>query len=164
VVEGRGHEFGGVALLCLGVLLAMSVYLGVAGPLGRALDAALSALIGAGRFMMPILVVAAGIAFMKRAEVQHRVRLTVGWSVVAISMLGLMHIVWGSGQTEFDVDALERAGGWIGWLVAQPLSELTTRLAAAIVLLAVWKNNGLAQVLGEDLGSGEVLFRKVQAD
>jgi hypothetical protein len=31
-------------------------------------------------------------------------------------------------------------------------------------LLAVWKTNGLAQVLGEDLGSGEVLLGKVQAD
>ena len=137
VVEGRGHEFGGIALMCLGVLLAMSVYIGVAGPLGRALEAALAALIGVGRYLMPILVFIAGIAFIKRAEVQHRVRLTVGWSVVAISALGLVHIVWGAGQTEFDVDSLERAGGWIGWLVAQPLSELTTRLAAAVVLIAV---------------------------
>lgn len=137
VVEGRGHEFGGVALMCLGVLLAMSVYLGVAGPLGRALEAALAALIGVGRYLMPVLVFIAGVAFIKRAEVQHRVRLTVGWSVVAISLLGLVHIVWGAGQTEFDVDSLERAGGWIGWLVAQPLSELTTRLAAAVVLIAV---------------------------
>jgi S-DNA-T family DNA segregation ATPase FtsK/SpoIIIE len=137
VVEGRGHEFGGVALLCLSVLLAMSVYFGIAGPLGRALEAALAALIGVGRFLMPVLVGAAGVAYIKRAEVQHRVRLTVGWSVVAVSALGLVHIVWGTGQTEFDVDALERAGGWFGWLVAQPLSELTTRLAAAVVLVAV---------------------------
>jgi S-DNA-T family DNA segregation ATPase FtsK/SpoIIIE len=137
VVEGRGHEFGGVALMCLGVLLAMSVYLGIAGPLGRALDTALSALIGVGRFLMPVLVFAAGVAYIKRAEVQHRVRLTVGWSVVAVAMLGLVHIVWGAGQTELNLDALERAGGWLGWLVAQPLSELTTRLAAAVVLVAV---------------------------
>jgi hypothetical protein len=59
VVEGRGPEFGGVALLCLGVLLAMSVYLGVAGPLGRALDTAVSILSVVGRFAIPILVVAA---------------------------------------------------------------------------------------------------------
>ena len=159
VVEGRGHEFGGVALLCFGVLLAMSVYFGIAGPLGRALDAALSALIGVGRFVMPLLVVAAGIAFIKRAEVQHRVRLTVGWSVVAISLLGLVHIVWGAGQTELDVDALERAGGWVGWLVAQPLSELTTRLAAAIVLLAVL----FCGVLVITASTPAELFRRMRA-
>lgn len=159
VVEGRGHEFGGVALLCFGVLLAMSVYLGVAGPLGRALDTALSALIGVGRFVMPLLVIAAGIAFIKRAEVQHRVRLTVGWTVVAISLLGIVHIIWGVGQTELDVDALERAGGWIGWLVAQPLSELTTRLAAAIVLLAVL----FCGVLVITASTPAELFRRVRA-
>jgi hypothetical protein len=31
-------------------------------------------------------------------------------------------------------------------------------------LLAMWQTYGLAQVLGEDLGSGQVLLRKVQAD
>lgn len=159
VVEGRGHEFGGVALLCLGVLLAMSVYVGIAGPLGRALDAALSALLGVGRFVMPLLVVAAGIAFIKRAEVHHRVRLTVGWSVVAIATLGIVHIVWGAGQAEFDINALERAGGWVGWLVAQPLSELTTRLAAAVVLLAVM----FCGVLVITASTPVELYRKVRA-
>ena len=35
VLAGRGHEFGGVALICFGILLSMSIYVEFAGPLGR---------------------------------------------------------------------------------------------------------------------------------
>jgi hypothetical protein len=38
VLAGRGHEFGGVALICFGILLSMSIYVEFAGPLGRLLD------------------------------------------------------------------------------------------------------------------------------
>ena len=75
---GRGHEFGGIALVCLGVLLTFSIYINIAGPLGRFFDSSLSSLIGVARFVVPWICVAAGIAFIKRAEVQHRVRLAFG--------------------------------------------------------------------------------------
>ena len=137
ILAGRGHEFGGVALICLGVLLVMSVFFEMAGPLGRLLDTTLSSLVGVGRFLTPFMAVGFGVAFIKRAEVQHRVRLSVGLSVIAWSLLGIIHIIWGTGSVEADVDALSRAGGWFGWLAGQPLSDVTTRLAATVILLAV---------------------------
>jgi len=137
ILRGRGHEFGGVALVCLGILLAMSVFAEMAGPLGRLLDTALSSLVGIGRFLSPLMAVGFGIAFIKRAEVHHRVRLSLGLAVIALSLLGIIHIVWGTGSVVVDVDVLSRAGGWLGWLAGQPLSDLTTRLAATVILLAV---------------------------
>ena len=137
IVAGRGHEFGGVALVCLGVLLVMSVFFEMAGPLGRLLDTSLSSLVGVGRFLTPFMAIGFGVAFIKRAEVQHRVRLAVGLSIIALSLLGIIHIIWGTGSVEADVDALSRAGGWFGWLAGQPLSDVTTRLAATVILLAV---------------------------
>ncbi len=137
IVAGRGNEFGGVALICLGVLLVMSVFFEMAGPLGRLLDTSLSSLVGVGRFLTPFMAVGFGVAFIKRAEVQHRVRLTVGLSIIALAVLGIIHIIWGTGSVEADVDALSRAGGWFGWLAGQPLSDVTTRLAATVILLAV---------------------------
>jgi S-DNA-T family DNA segregation ATPase FtsK/SpoIIIE len=137
IVAGRGHEFGGVALVCLGVLLVMSVFFEMAGPLGRLLDTSLSSLVGVGRFLTPFMAVGFGVAFIKRAEVQHRVRLSVGLSIIALALLGIIHIIWGTGSVEADVDALARAGGWLGWLAGQPLSDVTTRLAATVILLAV---------------------------
>ena len=137
IMRGRGHEFGGVALVCLGILLAMSVYAEMAGPLGRLLDTTLSSLIGVARFLTPFMAVGFGVAFVKRAEVQHRVRLSLGLAVIATSILGIVHIVWGSSAGDTDLDSMSRSGGWLGWLAGQPLSNVTTRLAATVILLGI---------------------------
>lgn len=136
-IAGRGHEFGGIALVCLGILLAFSIYIDIAGPLGRGLNSSLSWLIGIGRFTLPVASIAAGIAFIKRTEVQHRVRLVFGWSIVWVSVLGLVHIVWGVNDIQANLDALARAGGWIGALAGEPLRGLLSGIGAAVVLLAV---------------------------
>ncbi len=136
VLAGRGHEFGGIALVCLGVLLTFSIYINVAGPLGRFFANSLSSLIGVGRFVVPAICIATGIAFVRRAEVQHRVRLAFGWGIVWVSILGLVHILFGVNEIHADVDALSGAGGWLGWFVAEPLHSAITRVGATVVLLA----------------------------
>ncbi len=132
---GRGHEFGGIALVCLGVLLMFSIYVNVAGPLGRFFDNSLSSLIGVARFVVPWICIAAGIAFVKRAEVHHRVRLAFGWGIVWVSILGLVHILFGVNDVQAEVDALSSAGGWLGWFVAEPLRGVITGVGATVVLL-----------------------------
>lgn len=136
-IAGRGHEFGGIALICMGVLLSFSIYVTIAGPLGRGLNSSLSWLIGVGRFVLPVVCIAAGAAFIRRTEVQHRVRLAFGWSIVWVSILGLIHIVWGANDIHADLGALARAGGWLGALVGEPLRGLLSGIGATVVLLAV---------------------------
>ncbi|MEO8364019.1 MAG: DNA translocase FtsK [Ilumatobacteraceae bacterium] len=136
-LSGRGHEFGGIALICLGVLLCFSIYVNIAGPLGRGLDSSLSWLIGVGRFVLPVVCIAAGVAFIRRTEVQHRVRLAFGWSVVWVGILGLIHLIWGSNEIHANLDSLARAGGWLGALAGEPLRSLLSGIGATVVLLAV---------------------------
>ncbi|MHB1091144.1 MAG: FtsK/SpoIIIE family DNA translocase [Ilumatobacteraceae bacterium] len=136
-IAGRGHEFGGIALICMGVLLSFSIYVTIAGPLGQGLNSSLSWLIGVGRFVLPVVCIVAGVAFIKRTEVQHRVRLAIGWSIVWVSILGLIHIVWGANDIHADLGALARAGGWLGALVGEPLRSLLSGIGASVVLLAV---------------------------
>ena len=112
-----------------------SIYVNVAGPLGRFFDNSLSSLIGVARFVVPWICVAAGIAFVRRAEVQHRVRLAFGWGIVWVSILGLVHILFGVNDVQADVDALSNAGGWLGWFVAEPLRGAITGVGATVVLL-----------------------------
>lgn len=136
-IAGRGHEFGGIALICLGILLSFSIYVNIAGPLGRGLNSSLSWLIGVGRFVLPVVCIAAGLAFIKRTEVQHRVRLAFGWSIIWVSLLGLIHIVWGANDIHANLDALARSGGWLGALAGEPLRSLLSGIGATVVLLAV---------------------------
>jgi S-DNA-T family DNA segregation ATPase FtsK/SpoIIIE len=137
VLAGRGHEFGGIALICLGILLSMSIYVEFAGPLGHLLDTTFSSLLGVGRFVLPIVIIAAGFASINKMSVQHRVRLACGWSVFCVGVLAIIHIIWGTSLSKTGNESVSGTGGWLGWTVGEPLQSLMGSFAAVIVLIAV---------------------------
>lgn len=159
ILEGRGHEFGGIGLVFLGILLFMSVYAGMAGPVGRGLNALLSSTIGVGRFVIPVLVIGAGVAFIKRTEVQHRVRLAFGWTVLTVAVLSEIHILKGGGSIHAQVNALSGAGGWMGWLIGEPLRQSIGGIATTILLLGSMLG-GVLLITGNTLPE---LFRRISA-
>ena len=159
VLEGRGHEFGGIALVCLGILLFMSVYANIAGPVGRGLNTLLSSTIGVGRFVIPVLVIGAGVAFIQRTEVQHRVRLAFGWAVFSIAVLSEVHILKGGGSINAEMNALSSAGGWIGWLIGEPLRQSIGGIATTILLLGSMLG-GVLLITGNTLPE---LYRRISA-
>ena len=159
VLEGRGHEFGGVALICFGILLSMSIYVEFAGPLGRLLDTTFSSLLGVGRFVLPIVIVAAGFASINRKSLQHRVRLACGWTVLCVGILAVIHIIWGTSFGDLDNDAVSRTGGWFGWIVGEPLQSLMGSFAAVIVLIAIM----FCSVLLITANSPAQLYRRIKA-
>ena len=113
----------------------MSVYAHIAGPVGRGLNTLLSWTIGIGRYVIPILVIGAGVAFIKRTEVQHRVRLAFGWTVLSTEVLSEVHILKGGGSIHAEMNALSSAGGWMGWLIGEPLRQSIGGIATTILLL-----------------------------
>ncbi len=113
----------------------MSVYADVAGTLGEALESALSSLIGAGRFAAPVLVLWTGISMVRGSDPGNRIRSGLGWLLLGTTALGMVHVVWGA--VEPTAESLARSGGWVGWLAGQPLTEVSSRLASTVVLLAV---------------------------
>ncbi|TRZ72411.1 MAG: DNA translocase FtsK [Actinobacteria bacterium] len=159
ILEGRGHEFGGIGLVFLGILLFMSVYARMAGPVGRGLNALLSSTIGVGRFIIPVLVIGAGVAFIKRTEVQHRVRLAFGWTVLSTAVLSEIHILKGGGSIHAQVNALSGAGGWMGWLIGEPLRQSIGGIATTILLLGSMLG-GVLLITGNTLPE---LFRRISA-
>lgn len=159
VLEGRGHEFGGIALVCLGILLFMSVYANIAGPVGRGLNTLLSWTIGVGRFVIPVLVIGAGVAFIQRTEVQHRVRLAFGWAVFFTAVLSEIHILKGGGSINAEIHALSSAGGWMGWLIGEPLRQSIGGIATTILLLGSMLG-GVLLITGNTLPE---LYRRISA-
>ena len=159
VLEDRGHEFGGIALVCLGILLFMSVYANIAGPVGRGLNTVLSSTIGLGRFVIPVLVIGAGVAFIQRTEVQHRVRLAFGWAVFSTAVLSEIHILKGGGSINAEINALSSAGGWMGWLIGEPLRQSIGGIATTILLLGSMLG-GVLLITGNTLPE---LYRRISA-
>jgi DNA segregation ATPase FtsK/SpoIIIE, S-DNA-T family len=136
-IAGREHEFVGIGFIVVGVLLALAMYLGVAGPVGDAVDDGLAWVMGLGRYVAPIALAGIGAALIHRGKAESRTRLLAGWAIVVVAILGLLHVAYGPDSLTGDLDDFGDAGGWLGALLGQPLQALIGTAGAVVVLLAI---------------------------
>ena len=134
ILAERAGELFGMLFVVMGVLLSLSVYVSVVGPVGRGLDTGLRWTVGLGRYVLPVVCLGLGVALLKRVSIEHRVRLTFGWLVVSIALLGVLHVFLAANALEISLGALEGAGGWLGWLVGEPLESSLSPVGAVVIL------------------------------
>ncbi|HSP28443.1 MAG TPA: hypothetical protein VLN74_07830, partial [Ilumatobacteraceae bacterium] len=89
-VGGREHEFVGLGLIGLAILLALAVYMDLAGPLGRGIETLAGWLFGLGRYAVPVVLVAIGVSFLRKGRSSSPFQLVVGWSMMSLAVLGLL--------------------------------------------------------------------------
>jgi DNA segregation ATPase FtsK/SpoIIIE, S-DNA-T family len=135
-VEGREHEYIGIGLIALGILLALAIYLNVAGPLGRGIETLFGWLAGIARFFVPAALVAVGVALVGRGKSVSPMRLVIGWALIAASVLGLLHLLGGPNGLS-DLDEVSDGGGILGAAVAEPLQALLATAGAVVVFIAL---------------------------
>ncbi len=135
-VEGREHEFIGIGLIVGGLLLALATFLNLAGPLGHGARTVLAWLFGFGLIAVPIVLIAVGVSLVRKGRSVSPMRLIIGWSLVALATLGLLH-VFGGPQSFTDFDELDDAGGLLGAIVGEPLEALLATGGAAVLLIGV---------------------------
>ena len=135
-IDGRQSEFSAIAFILLGIIVGLAVYLRLAGPVGRGADTALGCLLGLGRYALPPIFIAVGIAHLRADETPNRMKLALGWGGVVLASLGILHVTKGP-DAFTGVDALGGAGGWLGALLGQTLGSAVGAIAAVIVLIAV---------------------------
>lgn len=135
-ISGRESELAAIALFVLGLLIGLAVYAKLAGPVGRGADTALGAVIGLGRYLLPVVVVTIGVVLLRDENAPGRAKLSLGWGGLGVAVLGVVHIARGpDGYT--GVDDLGGAGGWIGALIGQTLQALLGSIGAVLVLVAI---------------------------
>ncbi len=141
-ITGRETELAAIASFVIGVLIALAVYVELAGPVGRGADAVLGAIIGIGRYALPVVAITIGVVLLRDDDAPGRTKMTLGWGGLVVAVLGVVHI--GRGPDGYTgVDELGGAGGWIGAVVGQTLRALIGPIGAVLVLVAL----GLAATL-----------------
>ncbi len=136
-VGGREHEFIGIGLIGLAIVIGLAVYLDLAGPLGRGIETLMGWLVGYGRYALPLVLVAVAVSFLRRGHSASPIQLAIGWTVVSLSALGLLQVFLGPEKISDGASEVVDAGGYVGALVGAPLEALLAPAGAAVVLVGL---------------------------
>ena len=148
--DGHQADVWGLCLIALGLLSALGLYVGLAGPVGDGLRVAFGAVLGVARIAAPVALIVAGVALIagpSRSDSgasanggsasDRLVRLAVGGFLAFLALAGMLHLTRGRPAWGEPLDNFIDAGGVLGYGVGAPLRFLLSDWGASLVLIAV---------------------------
>ncbi|PIP25407.1 MAG: hypothetical protein COX32_03765, partial [Candidatus Moranbacteria bacterium CG23_combo_of_CG06-09_8_20_14_all_41_28] len=107
---------------------------------GEWLNTGLGLLLGFGKWLFPLLLIIAGLMFLKRRKttLADAVKFT-GLLLAFFSILGFFHLYSGENTKELlKVASLGEGGGYVGFGFAYVLMSFTGKIAGTIILMALF--------------------------
>ncbi|MFI9009653.1 DNA translocase FtsK [Actinosynnema sp. NPDC053489] len=141
---GRGkeldpaHRRDGLALvlISLAVIAAAGVWWQAGGPVGQWVDVAVRSSVGGPAVIVPVLLLAVGVALMRTdPNPEARPRLVIGSILVMVGFLGMFHL---AGGLPMDPVARRDAGGALGYLAGGFLAQGLTPWVAGPLLVLIF--------------------------
>lgn len=132
-VFSRHADAWGLVLIGLAAVIGASVWMDVAGPVGHAIAQACHWVIGAGALILPVVLVSLAIALMLNVQTPPSVRrrVALGLSIIAVAMMGMVHIFAGNPA---DWETRRIAGGAIGAILGGALNAAFSAYVAVPLL------------------------------
>ena len=137
VWERHTRDLWILLLVVIGAFSALAEA-GALGPVGRGISKGLAVAFGVGRFALPIMLIALGVALVAgKIEVE---RTRVAWAIALglISVCGIGHLAGGRPPLQHaTTKEFAHAGGWLGALIGGGLDKAIGIAGALVVLLAL---------------------------
>ena len=126
-------------ILLLAVIGAIVEWFNPNDPVAIALDAyTFGGLFGRVAFALPVIMLLFAIwLFRHPSSVHDNGRIGIGTAILLTTISGLCHIFGGQPQPTDGIEALARAGGILGWVLAAPLVSLGTPVLATPIVITV---------------------------
>jgi S-DNA-T family DNA segregation ATPase FtsK/SpoIIIE len=144
VLDEHRADVWGLGAIVVGLLVAGSVWVSIAGPVGDAIDDTLALAIGLIRVVVPVALVGLGVLLVRGDDPDHeegdnddadRVdRMLLGSALLLISIAGLLHVIRDRPGIDAPVSELGAAGGVLGMATGGPLHSLAAVWGAVLVL------------------------------
>ncbi|WP_436890649.1 DNA translocase FtsK [Nocardiopsis dassonvillei] len=134
------RDGAGLLLLAAGVLVAAAVWWESDGPLPEYTRLVVVGAFGTFSPILPLLFLPLAIRLMRTpgtAKEGDAGRLFIGTSAILLGLLGLIHIANGIPQPSEGLEALQEAGGLIGFVASGPLSAVITPWLTGVLLALV---------------------------
>jgi S-DNA-T family DNA segregation ATPase FtsK/SpoIIIE len=156
---GHRRDGLGLVLIVLAVVVAAGVWWAAGGPVGAWVTSALAAAVGQAAVLLPVLLLAAGVALMcTPARPEVRPRLVVGTVLLALGVLGIWHLVAGAPSAPAEWRA---AAGAVGYVAAAPLvTGLSIWVAVPVLVLVV--GYGLLVITGTPVREVPARIRRMR--
>ncbi|MFD7609758.1 DNA translocase FtsK [Streptomyces sp. NPDC059828] len=137
------HRKDGLALLMLGLglVVAAGTWSHLRGPVGDLVEMLVTGAFGRLDLLVPILLTAIAVRLILYPEKpEANGRIVIGLSALVVGVLGQVHIACGSPGRDEGTEAIQDAGGLIGWGVSKPLVFAMGEVLAVpmLVLLTVF--------------------------
>ncbi|WP_435246725.1 DNA translocase FtsK [Streptomyces sp. NRRL F-5630] len=132
------HRKDGLALLLLGLALvvAAGTWSRLDGPVGELVELLVTGAFGRLDLLVPILLGVIAVRLIRHPEQpEANGRIVIGLSALVVGVLGQVHIACGAPSRDAGIEALQDAGGLIGWAAASPLIFTMSEVLAVPLLL-----------------------------
>jgi len=110
----------GLGLILAGVLAALGIYAGAAGPVGQVLHDGAAKAFGDGRYLVPVALAGIGVLLLWGRPPEVPTAVSIGAGLLITATCGLLGLVG--------------TGGWLGDAIADPLESALATAGAAVVL------------------------------
>ena len=137
ILSDHGADLCAVTLVAAGVVLALALYGAAAGSVGHAVKTALGLAVGEIRYLLPPVLVVAGVWILVGRRRPDPLRTVLGALLALLAVCGLAELAGGSPTVHASTAELSGAGGWFGVAAGHSLQLAIGTAGAAVVLVAV---------------------------
>lgn len=124
----------GLGLIVMAILVAAGVWWHVPNFFGRFMNGAAHDLVGRLALFIPLALILLAVRILRKPQEGAATgRITIGVIILTFGVAGLVHVV----TENPGLSGARHSGGWLGYLIAAPLSALVTKYLAFPVLLLV---------------------------
>ena len=124
----------GLVLLVVGVLIGLGMFFGLTGIFGEIVRAGAGSVLGQAKPLVPMALIAVGYVLVRGRPREEPVRVAIGSLFLTLAAAGLLHVRADDAGFGSPLRTLRGAGGYVGLLVAEPLTRVVATWGTVIVL------------------------------
>jgi len=129
----------GLIYLSLAIVVASVVWFDVNGFISGVVTSLVTGAFGLFDIFAPVMLAAVAVQILRHPDTpsQKKGRLTIGWALLSLSVMGIVHINRGNPAPSSGAVAMREASGWVGWAITAPFVSAVGTIVTVLLLLVV---------------------------
>ena len=129
----------GLLYLSLAIVVAAVVWFDVAGFVSGVVTSLVTGAVGIFDVLAAVALLVIAVQTLRHPDApsQKKGRLTIGWTLLSLSVMGIVHINRGNPIPSSGAGAMREASGWVGWAITAPFVSAAGTIVTVLLLLVV---------------------------